>query len=33
MFYDDKAALLSAFVASVFPLVTELAVNIGEDNR
>jgi Dolichyl-phosphate-mannose-protein mannosyltransferase len=31
MFYDDKAALLSAFVASIFPIVTEYAVNIGED--
>ena len=31
MLYDDKAALLSAFVASIFPIVTEYAVNIGED--
>jgi 4-amino-4-deoxy-L-arabinose transferase-like glycosyltransferase len=31
LFYDDKAALLSAFVASVFPMVTEFAVNVGED--
>ena len=31
MFYDDRAALLSAFIASIFPLVTEFAVNVGED--
>jgi len=31
LFYDNKAALLSAFLVSVFPLVTKFAVNIGED--
>lgn len=29
--YDDKAALVSAFVISIFPLVTKFAVNVGED--
>lgn len=31
LFYDDKAALLSAFLVSIFPLVTKFSVNIGED--
>jgi len=30
-FYDDKSALISAFLASIFPIVTQFAVNIGED--
>lgn len=31
LLYDDKAALISAFVISIFPLVTKFAVNVGED--
>ncbi len=31
LLYNDKAALISAFVISLFPLVTKIAVNIGED--
>ncbi len=31
LFYDDKAALISAFLVSIFPLVAKFAVNIGED--
>ncbi len=31
LYYDDKAALTSAFLASVFPLVTKYAVNISDD--
>jgi 4-amino-4-deoxy-L-arabinose transferase-like glycosyltransferase len=31
LLYDEKAALLSAFIVSIFPLVAKYAVNIGED--
>jgi hypothetical protein len=30
-FYDNKAALLSAFLVSIFPMVAKYAVNISED--
>lgn len=29
--YNNKAGLLSAFLVSIFPLVTKYAVNVGED--
>ena len=31
MFYDNRAALISALVVGVFPLVTKFAVNAGND--
>ncbi len=31
LLYDDKAALISAFVVSIYPMVTKFAVNTGED--
>ncbi len=30
-FYDEKAALISAYLVSVFPLLTQFVVNINED--
>lgn len=31
LWYDDKAALITAFVVSIFPLVTKFSVTMGED--
>ncbi|MCL4363349.1 glycosyltransferase family 39 protein [Candidatus Marsarchaeota archaeon] len=31
LFYNDKAALMSAFIASIFPLLTKFGVTVGED--
>lgn len=31
LFYGYKAALLSSFIVSIFPLITKFAVNTGED--